>query len=172
MSVELLKYPQQSDWEMCKLLTLNTIGKKYTGSTVTDEWKRKILQAGHSPIRSLVFIFRLEIPYWVSVHLVRHKIGVEHFVQSQRNDRQNNYDRTKAPQDAMVSHCIMLNAESLITLCHKRLCMQASPETRAVVAEMKRQVLAVCPEFEGLLVPLCEYRNGKCTEFKPCGRYA
>ena len=58
MSVDLLKYPQQSDWEMCKLLTLNTIGKKYTGSTVTDEWKRKILQAGHSPIRSLVFIFK------------------------------------------------------------------------------------------------------------------
>lgn len=24
-------------------------------------------------------------------------------------------------------------------------------------------------EFEGLLVPLCYYRNGKCTEFNSCG---
>lgn len=48
--------------------------------------------------------------------------------------------------------------------------MQASPETRAVVAEICRQVEEVNPEFKGLLVPNCVYRGGKCTEFFPCGR--
>lgn len=169
MKVELIKYPTESDWQLCKTLTLNTIGKKYSGKEITSEWKTKILKAGHSPIRSLIFVFRLEIPYWVSVHLVRHKIGVEHFVQSQRNDRQNQYDRETAPQGAMVSHCIMLNAESLITISHKRLCNQASKETREVVQEMCNQAVKVCPELDGLLVPMCIYRGGQCSEFFPCG---
>lgn len=62
----------------------------------SDEWKRRILDAGHSPIRTLMFTVRMEIPYYVSVHFVRHKVGVEHYVRSQRNDRQSDYDRTKA----------------------------------------------------------------------------
>ena len=33
---------------------------------------------------------------------------------------------------------------------------------------IKQEVLKTNPEFEGLLVPLCEYRNGKCTEMFPC----
>ena len=63
-----------------------------------------------------------------------------------------------------------LNAEELITVAHKRLCHQASIETRGVVAEICSQVIDACPEFEGLLVPLCDYRGGVCTEFNPCGR--
>ena len=104
------------------------------------------------------------------MHLTRHVHAVP-FVSSQRNDRQDRYDRRKAPQDAPVNMDWFVNAEELITVAHKRLCNQASAETRAVVAEICRQVLAVCPEFDGLLVPLCVYRNGICTEFKPCGRW-
>ena len=52
------------------------------------ELKKKYLTSEHSPIRYLRFIIRMEIPYCNSVHFVRHKLGVEHFVQSQRNDRQ------------------------------------------------------------------------------------
>ena len=29
-------------------------------------------------------------------------------------------------------------------------------------------VIETNPEFEGLLVPLCVYRGGKCDEFNPC----
>jgi hypothetical protein len=39
-----------------------------------------------------------------------------------------------------------------------------------VMREICRAVVEVCPEFKGVLVPLCEYRNGKCEEFFPCGR--
>ena len=56
-----------------------------------------------------------------------------------------------------------------MTIAHKRLCNQASPETRAVVAEICRQVEILNPEFKGLLVPNCAYRGGKCTEVYPCG---
>lgn len=169
MNVEIVKYPTNEDWMLAKQCTLVTIGK--TPVAPPDlEWKKRLLAACHSPIRTLNFCFRLtDVPYWVSTHLVRH-VHATPFVKSQRNDRQSDYDRRKAPQDAPVDMMWYMNAEELMTIAHKRLCNQASKETREVVAEMCKQVIEVCPEFDGLLVPLCEYRGGVCTEFKPCGR--
>lgn len=168
--VELLKYPTEEDWKFCKECTLNTVGKKSL-SAPTDEWKVKLLESEHSPIRTLWFAFRLEIPYWVSVHLVRHKIGVEHFVQSQRDDRTlSDISRADKPQGEMVSHVIYLNAQEFINIAHSRLCNQASEETRQVVKAMVTLALLHNPEFKSVLVPRCVYRNGKCTEMFPCGK--
>ena len=167
-NIEILKYPTEQDWQWVKTCTLNTVGK-VSSKAPTDVWKTKLLKAEHSPIRELWFGIKMEIPYWVSVHLVRHHIGVNHYVQSQRNDRQDKYDRTEAPQNALVSHIMSINAQELIFLAHKRLCNQASAETRAVVREICKQVIKLCPEFKDLLVPLCVYRNGLCTEMTPCG---
>ena len=112
------------------------------------------------------------IPYWVSVHFVRHHIGVNHYVQTQRNDRQTKYDRNEAPQGQLVSHIMSVNAQELIFMAHKRLCKQASEETRQVMQEIVRQIIEVEPYMKGLLVPLCAYRNGKCTEMFPCNKEA
>ena len=117
----------------------------------------------------LMFSFYLEVPYWVSVHLCRH-IHSQPYVRSQRNDRQADYDRTKAPQDASVSMIWDMNAEELMVIANKRLCMQAAAETREVVWEMCRLVVEKLPEFQYVLVPMCEYHGGKCHEMKPCGR--
>lgn len=166
--VEIIKRPTDQDWKWCKDCTLNTVGKT-SEKLPTEEWKHKILAAGHSPIRELWFGIKMQIPSYISVHFVRHHIGVNHYVQTQRNDRQSNYDRTKAPQGTMVSHVMSINAQELIFMAHKRLCSQAAPETRAVMQEICKQVEELNPEFIGLLVPECVYRNGKCTEFYPCG---
>ena len=166
--VEILKHPTDEDWMWCKTCTLNTVGK-ISAKLPTAEWKHKILEAGHSPIRELWFGIKMQIPYYVSVHFVRHHIGVNHYVQTQRNDRQGNYDRTKATQDTMVSHVMSINAQELIFMSHKRLCSQASAETRAVMKEICKQVEELFPEFIGLLVPECVYRGYTCTEFYPCG---
>ena len=96
---------------------------------------------------------------------------INHYVQSQRNDRQDNYDRNAARQDAMVSHIMSVNAQELIYMAHKRLCAQADPVTRKVMGMIVEEVLKTNPEFKEFLVPLCEYRNGKCPEFFPCGKY-
>lgn len=169
MKVEILKHPTEEDWALCKQFALNTMGKNMI-TLPTDEWKVKILEAEHSPIRVLNFVIKMEIPSWVSVHYVRHNIGVLHCVQSQRNDRQNNYDRNKAPQDSPVSHMMYINAQELIHMAHKRLCRQASDETRQVMEVIVAEILKTNPEFKSVLVPLCAYRNGKCTEFYPCNR--
>ena len=162
--IEILKYPTEEDWMLCKTCTLNTVGKNST-KMPTNEWKHKLLLSEHSPIRTLNFCIKMI----VSVHFVRHFIGISHFVQSQRNSRQNNYDRTKAPQDALVSHIMYVNAQELMFMARRRLCTQADPFTRKVMEEICKQVIKLCPEFDGCLVPNCVYRNGRCDEFNCCG---
>lgn len=166
--VELIKHPTDDDWAWCRYCTLNTVGKSVT-TLPSDEWKRKLVASEHSPLRELWFGIHMVIPYWVSVHFVRHHVGCNHYVQSQRNDRQNKYDRNKAPQDELVSHVMSINGQQLVYMAHKRLCNQASPETRAVMQQIVDEVIKTNPEFKDDLVPLCEYRGGLCTEFHPCG---
>lgn len=168
MDIEILKHPTEEDWMICKKCTLVTVSKE-SNLPPTDEWKVKLLKANHSPIRTLQFCFRLtDIPYWVSVHLCRH-VHATPFVSTQRNDRQVKYDRGKAPQDSPVNMCWYMNAEELITIAHKRLCAQASKETRDIIRMICNKVVEVNPEFKDLLVPLCAYRGGLCEEFNCCG---
>lgn len=168
MKVEILKHPTDEDWMLCKTCTLVTVSKT-SKTPPSDEWKVKLLKANHSPIRTLNFCFRLtDVPSWVSVHLVRH-IHAQPFVSTQRNDRQDKYDRGSARQDAPVTMCWYMNAEELITIAHKRLCTQASKETRELVQMICDEVCKVNPEFTGLLVPNCAYRGGLCDEFSCCG---
>ena len=170
MKVEVLRHPTDEDWERCKMLAMNTIGRRWSGE-VSDDWKHRILKAEHSPIRTLMFTVRVEMPYWVSVHFVRHKYGVEHYVSSQRNDRQGEYDRTRAPQDALVVHIMDVNAQELIQMAHMRLCGQAADETRGVMQAICQAVLETNPEFRPFLVPKCRAIDKVfyCNEFKPCG---
>lgn len=169
MNIYLIKAPTDDDWMGVKQRALVTIGKQAV-NLPSSEWKHKILEARHSPIRYLRYSFLLEgIPYCVSVHLVRHHVGCEKYVKSQRNDRQNDYDRNKAPQNAPVDMIFDLNAESLMTLANKRLCRQASEETRNVVKAMCILAQQHTPELNGLLVPQCVHDGYVCHEMKPCG---
>lgn len=170
MVIELRRYPTQDDLMWMKECTVGTMGKE-AKIMPTSGFVRKLLIARHSPIRELLFSYVIRgIPYWVSVHLVRHHVGFQPYVQSQRNDRQSKYDREKAPQDTPVTMRVTINAEALLTLANKRLCAKASPETREVVQRMCNLAEKVMPEFKGLFVPMCEYHGGVCHEIKPCGK--
>ena len=166
MKVDLIKYPSDADLLWCKACTLNTVGIT-SKKGPTDTWITRLVEAEHSPIRELWFGIKMEIPYWVSVHFVRHHIGVNHYVQTQRTDR-TGVHRDDKPQGEMVSHIMSVNAQELIFMAHKRLCRQASKETREVMQEIVRKVIEVAPYMKDVLVPLCAYRNGKCTEMFPC----
>ena len=170
MKVEILRHPTEEDWRRCKFLATSTISKRDWSGNVTDEWKRAILKAEHSPIRTLMFTVRIEVPYWVSVHFVRHKYGVEHYVSSQRNDRQSDYDRTKAPQDVTVTHIMDINAQELMQMARMRLCGMASLQTQMAMADICDAVLETNPEFQEFLVPKC-VAHGGCNEFRSCGFY-
>lgn len=165
-TVKILEYPTERDWLEVRRRALVTVGKD-TVKSPTREWRKRILEARHSPIRYLRFSFYLEIPYWVSVHLCRH-IHAQPYVRSQRNDRQDEYDRNAARQDQVVSMIWDMNAEELMVIANKRLCNKASKETRDVVEMMCAQAEIVCSELNGLLVPACFHQGGTCHEMDPC----
>ena len=134
----------------------------------SSAWKKRILLAEHSPIRKLCFNWKWsDLPYWVSVHFVRHKYGIEHFVSTQRTDRTGEA-RDDKRQDAPVVHECFANAQSVMFISRRRLCGQASPETRAAWKLVVDEIAKVEPEVAECCVPECVYR-GFCPEFKPCG---
>lgn len=167
MKITMTEWPTEQDWMEVYKRALVTIGKKPIKAP-THEWKQKILKARHSPIRRLRFSFEFEaIPTWMSVHFARH-IHAQPYIKSQRNDRQNEYDRNKAPQDAPVNMIWDMGAEELMIIANKRLCNQAAEEVQEAVNEMCRQVIAKCPEFDDCLEPMCVYHGGVCHEMFPC----
>lgn len=122
----------------------------------------------HSPIRTQLFwVEMLDIPYFVSVHLVRHKVGVEHFVKSLRDDRCGKGGETR---ESPVNHAMLINAAALIQMARKRLCTQAHVKTRRVMEALKEAVTEKDPVLAGFLVPECDYRGGWCHELRSCGR--
>ena len=167
--VSLIEYPEDKDWQAVLKRALVTIGKE--SERIPDlTWKLKMIECRHSPLRRLRFAFLFEnLPYYISVHFVRHHVGIEKYVRSQRNDRQNEYDRKKAPQDAPVNMIMDFNGESLLEFFNKRLCTCAAEETREVVQQMKKLVEICCPEFEDYIEPMCFRNGGVCYEFKQCG---
>lgn len=167
IKVEIIKHPTDEDWLFCKQCALNTIGKSSI-KLPSDEWKEKILRAEHSPIRTLWFAFKINAPYYCVMHMVRHKIGCEHFVKSQRDDRNNNsVPRANKPQGEFVDYILYINAQELMFMARRRLCKQASFETREIMKEICKRVIKVNPEFKDLLVPMCQYTK-HCNEIKPC----
>ena len=171
MDIMLISAPTDKDWIAVKEDALVTSGKKVVNPP-DSKWKHDMLRARHSPIRDLNYRFLLkDVPSWITVHLSRH-VHAQPFIESQRNDRQSNYDRRKAPQDSPIDMIWSINAEELMTVANKRLCQKASQETREVVRAICDLAEEHTPEFRGLLVPMCERLHGHCEEIHPCGRFS
>jgi hypothetical protein len=147
-----------------------------TGNIVSLRTWKQWLKAEHSQIQ--IFFLSIEmsdIPSYVSVHLVRHHVGINHYVRSQRPTAMNpvGYDRRKAPQDALVNHTMILNPQSLIAISRKRLCHKADPATRRLWSYVRdvisRHQDPYVAAIASVMMPDCEYR-GRCNEILPCGR--
>lgn len=162
---EILKI--KGDWEEVVNDCRATVKKPPLGKEPSTDFKRRILMAEHSPIRDITVKFRWNyIPYWVAMHWKTHHW--ESRVNSQRNDRQKEYDRNQAPQDVPVNFIGDANVQSLIDTWRKRLCRQAAPETRRYAEDFKETLYEQEPEIASVLVPNCVYR-GFCPEMYPCG---
>jgi len=139
----------------------STVSKEPLDKEPSVAFKKNILIAEHSPIRemSIKWIWP-SIKSWVATHWVRHKW--ECFVATQRTDR-TGIDRDELPQSALVKFTGDANIQALIDTARKRLCYQASPETREYMEDLKCTIHDVEPEIADVLVPNCVYRCG-CPE--------
>ena len=133
-----------------------------------SSWKRRMLLSERSPIRQIQIKAKwYDLLSWVSVHFVRHKYGIEHWVRMQRSDRTGT-DRNNISQGALVEHEFLANAQAIIFISRKRLCFQASKETRQAWKEFLVEIESAQPELYKVCVCDCVYR-GYCYEFKSCG---
>lgn len=164
MKTEILKV--KGDWQEVVNDARATVGKEQLGKEPSKKFKREILISEHSPIRSIsIKWFWRDIASWVATHFSRHKW--ECFIKTQRTDR-TGVDRGKLPQDAPVNFTGEANAQQLIDTMRKRLCYQASPETREYAEDLKAEIHKYEPDISDVLIPNCVYR-GFCPEANPCG---
>lgn len=164
MKTEIIKI--KGEWEEVVSDCRSTVGKPPLGHEPSTEFKRKILISEHSPIRDISVKWKWSgIKSWIATHWSRHKF--EKFIQSQRSDR-TGIPRDKLTQDAPVDFTGEANAQALIDAMRKRLCRQASQETRQYAEDFKAALHEREPEISDVLVPNCVYR-GLCPEMNPCG---
>lgn len=128
----------------------------------------RMLQCEHSPIRTRWYWVHMEsIPTFVSVHLVRHHAGVDHFVQSNRDDR-GGEDGNDVTRNTPVTHSMHINAQAIIAMSAKRLCLNSHKKTVAVWTLVRKAVAEVDTDIAPFLSPECVQRNGLCPELRPC----
>lgn len=164
MKTEIIKI--KGDWEEVVNDCRATVAKDELGHEPSRKFKRSILISEHDPIRDIEIKFRWRaIPYWVAMHWKTHIWRSR--TNTQRNDRQVEYDRNKAPQDSPVDFIGDPNVQHLIDTFRKRLCLMASKETRDYAKDFKETLRTVEPEISDVLVPNCVYRCG-CPENCEC----
>ena len=157
------------DWKLVKNACRTTVRKAFSDKDASDSFKKMMLICEHTPIRMIEFYWRWkDIPYFVGMEWARHKF--EKFISSQRNDRQSEYDRNAARQDAPIVFDAHANMQNLIDAFRKRLCYQAHPEARKLAEDFKLTLSATHPFEASVLVPNCIYRCG-CPEMQSCGYF-
>ena len=167
MRTKILKI--KGDWQEVVDDSRFTVGKEPLGKEPSEDFKKRILIAEHSTIRSISVKWVWEsMKHWVTVHWVRHKW--EKFVRTQRSDR-TGINRDELRQDEPQDFTGEANVQHLIDTWRKRLCYMASNETRQYAEDFKMALHEVEPEIADVLVPNCVYRCG-CPEMQGCGRFA
>lgn len=163
MKTELLRI--KGDWTEVLNDCRATVKKLPLSKEPSTEFKKKILLSEHSPIRDISIKWKwTDIKSWVATHWVRHKW--ECYVSTQRTDR-TGVDRDELPQAAPVNFTGEANVQALIDTMKKRLCRQASMETRHYAEDLKCAIHEVEPEISDVLVPSCIFRCG-CPEPENC----
>ena len=164
MKTEIIKI--KGDWEEVVNDCRATVSKKELGKEPSKEFKKAILISEHDPIRDIEIKFRWKsIKYWVAMHWKTHIWRSR--TNTQRNDRQFEYDRDEAPQKSPVDLIGDPNVQHLIDTWRKRLCMMAAKETRDLAKDFKETLREIEPEISDVLVPNCVYRCG-CPEQTEC----
>ena len=173
--MELVLIDVAGTWRQVADAARTTMNKDLGAGDPPDWWKKSITRAEHSPIRLITFHMKaFGVKSWITVHNVRHSVGIDHFVSTQRSDR-TGVNRDEAPQGTLVNYEFNVNLMELVHISRLRFCGQAHSETQGFWNEVinfldqteKSRVL-IHPVLD-LMAPKCVACGGRCPEMKPCG---
>lgn len=183
---------QETSWSRALDAARRTSGQRPLNKIPSDEWKKMVLMAEHSPIKLVEYrISFFLLRQWVGVHLLRHEHTIP-MIHSQRGDRNEetlkyaekimaiigddingcsgNTARDYLPQGVRNDQDFYVNAQTLINISRKRLCACASKETREAWSLVRDAIREQDPVMAAFMVPNCIYR-GRCPERQSCGYY-
>lgn len=184
--ITLIGYPNADDWMEVKRRALITIGK-HPKTLPSSKWIEQMLCARHSPIRYAMYSFEFEdIPSNTSTHYARH-VHAQPYISTLRPDRVADrpeymdtlrdefgefLDSDHLPRMTPVGMILDANAEALMIMMNKRLCMTSAEVTRLIANGMAYLATTVTPQMDRLLVPMCVYCGSVCHEYDGgCGMY-
>jgi hypothetical protein len=167
-NVKILNY--DVNWLEIKDACMQTISKEAKGEP-PKEWRRKLLICQHSPIRRGVIKWKMDVPFYVHAHMVRHGIGTNFFVATSRSDRTEIKDRSERKQTDIISMQMDANIQALINISAKRLCLCSDQQTIKYWKAVLEAIKEYDEDIYWACVPQC-VRCGSCVEpFGKCEFY-
>ena len=183
---------QETPWSRALNAARRTIGKPPLNKEPSDNWRKMVIMAEHSPIKLVEYLISFkDLRQWVGVHLLRHEHMLP-FIHSQRVDRREDIDSLTERVMSIIEEDVksdesfnkrdylfqvepndqdfVVNAQTLINISRKRLCHCASKETREAWIAVKEAIKEFDPIMASFMVPNCIYR-GRCPEMNTCGYY-
>ena len=183
---------QETPWSRALNAARRTIGKPQLNKEPSDNWRKMVIMAEHSPIKLVEYLISFkDLRQWVGVHLLRHEHMLP-FIHSQRVDRREDIDSLTERVMSIIEEDVksdesfnkrdylfqgepndqdfVVNAQTLINISRKRLCHCASKETREAWVAVKEAIKEFDPIMASFMVPNCIYRS-RCPEMNTCGYY-
>ena len=183
---------QETPWSRALNAARRTIGKPPLNKEPSDNWRKMVIMAEHSPIKLVEYLISFkDLRQWVGVHLLRHEHMLP-FIHSQRVDRREDIDSLTERVMSIIEEDVksdesfnkrdylfqgepndqdfVVNAQTLINISRKRLCHCASKETREAWVAVKEAIKEFDPIMASFMVPNCIYRS-RCPEMNTCGYY-
>lgn len=183
---------QETPWSRALNAARRTIGKPPLNKEPSDNWRKMVIMAEHSPIKLVEYLISFkDLRQWVGVHLLRHEHMLP-YIHSQRVDRREDIDSLTERVMSIIEEDVksdesfnkrdylfqgepndqdfVVNAQTLINISRKRLCHCASKETREAWVAVKEAIKEFDPIMASFMVPNCIYR-GRCPEMNTCGYY-
>ena len=166
MKVEVTKV---TSWKEVLNAARFTQRKELLDKEPSDDFKRKIIRAEHSPLRCLMFNIDLyDIPYYVAMHFRTHKLVHVPFVSTSRPDIDGNQKpRNEQKKDEPVNMRLFLDAQEIIAISKVRLCSKAERKTRDIWQQVIIELYKQEPILAEACKPSCIYR-GICPEINSC----
>ena len=183
---------QETPWSRALNAARRTIGKPPLNKEPSDNWRKMVIMAEHSPIKLVEYLISFkDLRQWVGVHLLRHEHMLP-FIHSQRVDRREDIDSLTERVMSIIEEDVksdesfnkrdylfqgepndqdfVVNAQTLINISRKRLCHCASKETREAWIAVREAIKEFDPIMASFMVPNCIYRS-RCPEMNTCGYY-
>lgn len=164
MEVEVIKMTQTEDMLKRTLKQCWNVDMKLS--------KKKLFACSDSILEIPEYYIIATAPRSVAMQMETHKKkhGTYLWLASARPDLKT-ADKTQYSREQPVRFVMKTTARGLIDISHYRMCSKAEEPTREFMSILKCKIREIEPELADNMMPMCYYRNGKCTELHCCGLY-